>query len=54
MAHKTAEFDQMVERLMEEWHVPGLSIAVVQGDHIDEKVNAILYICLQAKSLTVT
>lgn len=40
MAHKTAEFDQMVERLMEEWHVPGLSIAVVQGDHIDAKVNA--------------
>lgn len=53
MAHKTVEFDQMVERLMEEWHVPGLSIAVVQGDHIDEKVNAILYICLQAKPLTV-
>ncbi|KAL2273988.1 hypothetical protein FJTKL_03705 [Diaporthe vaccinii] len=38
MAHKTAEFDQMVERLMEEWHVPGLSIAVVQGDHIDAKL----------------
>jgi CubicO group peptidase (beta-lactamase class C family) len=42
MAHKTAEFDQLVERLMEEWHAPGLSIAVVQGDQIDAKVNAIL------------
>lgn len=40
MAHKTAEFDQMVEKLMEEWHVPGLSMAVVQGDQIDAKVNA--------------
>ncbi|KAG8163527.1 hypothetical protein KVR01_006824 [Diaporthe batatas] len=37
MAFKTAEFDQLVERLMEEWHVPGLSIAVVQGDQIDAK-----------------
>lgn len=41
MAHKTAEFDQLVERLMEEWHVPGLSIAVVQGDQIDAKVNTV-------------
>lgn len=39
MAHKTAAFDEMVERLMEEWHVPGLSIAVIQGDQIDTKVN---------------
>lgn len=38
MAHKTAEFDQMVERLMEEFHVPGVSIAIVQGDEIDAKV----------------
>lgn len=41
MAYKTAEFDQLVERLMEEWHAPGLSIAVVQGDQIDAKVNMV-------------
>lgn len=39
MAFKTAEFDQLVEILMREWHVPGLSIAVIQGDQIDAKVN---------------
>lgn len=26
---------------MEEWHAPGLSIAVVQGDQIDAKVNIV-------------
>ena len=41
MAHKTAEFDHMVERLMEEYHVPGVSIAIVQGEEIDAKVVVI-------------
>ncbi|KAI3391181.1 hypothetical protein diail_7786 [Diaporthe ilicicola] len=37
MAYKTVEFDQLVTGLMQEWHVPGLSIAVIQGDEIDAK-----------------
>ncbi|KAJ4373266.1 hypothetical protein N0V83_003560 [Neocucurbitaria cava] len=37
MAHKTIEFEQLVARLMEEWKVPGLSIAVVQGDEMFAK-----------------
>jgi hypothetical protein len=40
MAHKTPEFEQLVRKYMKEWKVPGLSIAVVQGDDIHTKVIA--------------
>jgi CubicO group peptidase (beta-lactamase class C family) len=33
-----AEFDQFVEKVIEEWKVPGLSIAVVRGDDVWSKV----------------
>jgi hypothetical protein len=39
MAHKTFEFEELVQKCMEEWRVPGLSIGVVQGDAIYAKVN---------------
>ena len=39
MAHKTAEFDSLVEETMKEWHVPGLAIAVIQGEEIYTKVG---------------
>ena len=35
----TEEFNSYVAELMEEWRVPGLSIAVVDGDKIFSKVN---------------
>lgn len=38
MAHTTSQFDQRVRDLMEEWRVPGLSMAIVHGDEIDAKV----------------
>jgi hypothetical protein len=38
MAHKTRAFDELVQRTIDEWKVPGLSIAVVQGDEIYAKV----------------
>lgn len=41
MAHRTKKFEELVLRLIDEWHVPGLSIAVVQGDEIDAKVNIV-------------
>ncbi|KAH7066745.1 beta-lactamase/transpeptidase-like protein [Paraphoma chrysanthemicola] len=37
MAHKTTEFEQLVLQTMKEWNVPGLSIAVVNGENIDPK-----------------
>jgi len=38
MAHITAEFDQLIEEMMNEWHVPGLAVAVINGDEIHSKV----------------
>jgi hypothetical protein len=38
MAHKTPEFERLVQERMKEWNVPGLSIAIVQGDEIYTKV----------------
>jgi CubicO group peptidase (beta-lactamase class C family) len=38
MAHKTYEFEKLVQEMMKEWNVPGLSIAIVQGDEIYAKV----------------
>ncbi|CAN9162677.1 unnamed protein product [Alternaria alternata] len=37
MAHNTAEFDQLVLEKIKEFNVPGLSLAVVQGDDIYSK-----------------
>jgi hypothetical protein len=39
MAHVSAEFDQLVQALMVEWNVPGLAIAIIQGDEIYKRVN---------------
>jgi hypothetical protein len=39
MAHRTLEFEKLVHKCMEEWKVPGLSIAVVQGDEVYSKVT---------------
>lgn len=39
MAHFSAEFDQLVRDLTVEWNVPGLAIAVIQGDEIYKRVN---------------
>lgn len=39
MAHKTADFEQLIRKTIEEWKVPGLSIAVVEGDEIYAKVT---------------
>lgn len=33
-----AEFDQLVHTILEEWKIPGLSIAVVHGSHTHSKV----------------
>jgi CubicO group peptidase (beta-lactamase class C family) len=41
MAHKTPEFEQLVQKTIEEWKVPGLSIAVIRGDEIYSKVVAL-------------
>ena len=38
MAHITAEFDQIVEEMMNEWHVPGLAVAAINGDSIHSRV----------------
>lgn len=40
MAHATAAFDKNVEKLIDEWKVPGLGVAIVQGDQIHAKVHA--------------
>lgn len=34
----TAEFDEAVTHLLNQWHVPGLSIAVIDGDETFSKV----------------
>ena len=39
MAHNTPEFDQLVLEKIKEFNVPGLSLAVVQGDDIYSKVS---------------
>jgi CubicO group peptidase (beta-lactamase class C family) len=41
MAHKTPEFEQLVQKIIEDWKVPGLSIAVIRGDEIYSKVVAL-------------
>jgi hypothetical protein len=41
-AHRTAEFDRLVQRTMNDWKVPGLAIAVVQGDKMYTNVNHLI------------
>ena len=36
------EFDQLAKEAIEQWHVPGLSIAVVDGDQTWAKVGFFL------------
>jgi CubicO group peptidase (beta-lactamase class C family) len=38
MAHKTQQFERLVQEKMEEWKVPGLSLAIIQGEDIYTKV----------------
>jgi CubicO group peptidase (beta-lactamase class C family) len=40
MAHKAPEFEKLIQERMKEWNVPGLSLALVQGDEIYTKVLA--------------
>jgi len=40
----TDEFHRVVEELMKVWKVPGLSVAVVDEDKIDSKVNILLWV----------
>lgn len=37
-----AEFDQLVQRIMNDWKVPGLAIAIVQADKVYTKVNHLI------------
>jgi CubicO group peptidase (beta-lactamase class C family) len=45
LAHKDARtpfdetFDAFVEKLLQEWHVPGMSVAVIDGDQTFAKVS---------------
>jgi hypothetical protein len=39
MAYKTPEFEKLVLEKVKEFNVPGLSLAVVQGDEIYSRVN---------------
>jgi hypothetical protein len=34
----TPEFDELVKEKFERWHVPGMSIAVIQDDEVCAKV----------------
>ncbi|KAJ4315084.1 hypothetical protein N0V94_006138 [Neodidymelliopsis sp. IMI 364377] len=53
MTHVTSAFDEHVRKLVAEWKVPGLAIAVVEGDTIDAKVH-VLFHYLQRAILTCT
>lgn len=39
MAYKLPGFENMIHRVMEEWKVPGLALAVIEGDEIYTKVG---------------
>jgi hypothetical protein len=39
----TADFEQRVNKVLERWHVPGISIAVVDGDHEWSAVSRSVY-----------
>lgn len=34
-----ANFDDFVEEILRHWHVPGLSIAIVDHGHVESKVS---------------
>lgn len=34
----TPEFDALVDKLLEEWHIPGLTVSVVHGSSTYAKV----------------
>ena len=54
MAHTTTVFGENVRWFIDEWNVPGLGIAVVQGDQIHAKVlNAAHYVLNYANGLRV-
>lgn len=38
----TDEFDELVQEIMEEWKIPGLSIAVVDGNETYAKVSRMM------------
>ena len=38
--HLTEEFHRLVTTSMDDWHVPGLAIAVIHEDKVDTKVGA--------------
>lgn len=38
MAHQTPEFKQLVREKINEWKIPGLSLAVIQGEEIHTQV----------------
>lgn len=40
--HTTAEFDQLVQKTIEDWKVPGVAIAIVHKDEIFVKVFLLL------------
>jgi hypothetical protein len=42
MAYKTTEFDDFVLEKIQEFNVPGLSVAIVKGDEIYSKVSNLL------------
>jgi uncharacterized protein YjfI (DUF2170 family) len=42
MAYKTTEFDTFLLQKIKEFNIPGLSLAVVQGDEIYSKVNKLI------------
>lgn len=35
----SSSFEELVSKKLEEWHVPGMSIAVVQDDKVYAKVD---------------
>lgn len=39
MLHMDAAFDENIKDLIDDWKVPGLGIAVIQGDQVDAKVS---------------
>jgi hypothetical protein len=39
----TTDFEQRVNKALERWHVPGISIAVVDGDHEWSAVSCSIY-----------
>ncbi|KAF2997934.1 hypothetical protein E8E13_005382 [Curvularia kusanoi] len=44
MAHTTPAFDETVEKLLDEWNVPGLGVSVVQGDQIHVKSYGVAHL----------